>query len=179
LASISLVAVVVMFVLRIVAWSDIEKHVSWSVILMYGGAIAIGKSLSDSGAAVWLAQTLIPGDMVGLGLLALLVLLTLFFTEGVSNAAAVAIVLPIAIPVGLSAGLDPVGVALTIGLVSGFAFILPMSTPPNAMIHATGYLRSSSMLRYGGILSLSAFVIFMLVSQYWWPIVGISLWKVQ
>ncbi|MDQ6994313.1 MAG: DASS family sodium-coupled anion symporter [Mariprofundaceae bacterium] len=179
LASISLVAVVSMFVLRIVTWSDIEKHVSWSVVLMYGGAIAIGKALSDSGAAVWLAQTLILGDMVGLALLALLVLLTLFFTEAVSNAAAVAIVLPIAIPVGLASGFDPVAIALTIGLVSGFAFILPMSTPPNAMIHATGYLRSSSMLRYGGILSLSAFVIFMLVSQYWWPVVGISLWKVQ
>ncbi|MDQ6973946.1 MAG: DASS family sodium-coupled anion symporter [Mariprofundaceae bacterium] len=179
LASISLIAVVSMFVLRIVTWANIEKHVSWSVILMYGGAIAIGKSLSDSGAAVWLAQTLIPGDMVGLALLALLVLLTLFFTEGVSNAAAVAIVLPIAIPVGLSAGLDPVAIALSIGLVSGFAFILPMSTPPNAMIHATGYLRSFMMLRYGGILSLSAFVIFLLVSQYWWPLVGISLWKVQ
>lgn len=179
LASISLVAVVSMFVLRIVTWEDVEKHVSWSVVLMYGGAIAIGKSLSDSGAAVWLAQTLIPGDMVGLALLALLVLLTLFFTEAVSNAAAVAIVLPIAIPVGLAAGFEPVAIALTIGLVSGFAFILPMSTPPNAMIHATGYLRSSAMLRYGGILSLSAFVIFILVSQYWWPVVGISLWKVQ
>jgi len=179
LASISLVAVVLMFVLRIVSWSEVEKHVAWGVVLMYGGAIAIGKSLSDTGAALWLAHHFIPGDIVGLGLLALLVLLTLFFTEGVSNAAAVAIVLPIAIPVGLSAGINPVAVALTIGLVSGFAFILPMSTPPNAMIYATGYLRSSSMLRYGGILSLSAFVIFMLVSQYWWPVVGISLWKVQ
>jgi len=171
--------VVMMFVLRLVSWTDVEKHVSWGVILMYGGAIALGKSLADSGAAVWLAQNLIPGDMTGLALLALLVLITLFFTEGVSNAAAVAIVLPIAIPVGLSAGLEPVSVALTIGLVSGFAFILPMSTPPNAMIHATGYLHSSSMLRYGGILSLLAFVIFMLVSKYWWPMVGISLWKVQ
>jgi len=179
LASISLVAVVMMFVLRIVAWSDIESHVSWSVVLMYGGAIAIGKSLSDSGAAIWLAHTLIPGDMVGLGLLALLVLLTLFFTEGVSNAAAVAIVLPVAMPVASSAGFEPVSVALTVGLVSGFAFVLPMSTPPNAMIHATGYLRSLSMLRYGGILSVSAFVIFIWVANYWWPIVGIDLWKVQ
>jgi len=179
LASISLIAVVLMFALRLVEWKAIEQHVSWSVVLMYGGAIAIGKALSDTGAAVWLAHSLIPGDMVGLALVALLVLMTLFFTEGVSNAAAVAIVLPIAMPVGMSVGLDPVGVALTIGIAAGFAFMLPMSTPPNAMIYASGYLTSGSMLRYGAVLSISAFLLFLLVSTYWWPVVGLSLLGVQ
>jgi len=160
LASISLIAVVLMFALRLVAWKAIEQHVAWSVVLMYGGAIAIGKALSDTGAAVWLAHSLIPGDMAGLALVALLVLMTLFFTEGVSNAAAVAIVLPIAMPIGMAVGLDSVGVALTIGIVAGFAFMLPMSTPPNA--------------RYGALLSTSAFLLFMLVSTYWWPVVGLS-----
>jgi len=179
LASISLIAVVLMFVLRLVEWKEIEQHVSWSVVLMYGGAIAIGKALSDTGAAVWMADSLIPGDMVGLALVGFLVLMTLFFTEGVSNAAAVAIVLPIAMPVGMAAGLDPVGVALTIGIVAGFAFMLPMSTPPNAMIYASGYLNSGSMLRYGAILSSSALLLFMLVATFWWPVVGLSLLEVQ
>ncbi|MDX8397753.1 MAG: DASS family sodium-coupled anion symporter [Mariprofundaceae bacterium] len=179
LASISLVSVVLMFALRLVEWKAIEQHVSWSVVLMYGGAIAIGKALSDTGAAVWLAQNLIPGDMTGLALLALLALLTLLFTEGVSNAAAVAIVLPIAIPVGVSAGFDPVAIALTIGIVAGFAFMLPMSTPPNAMIYASGYLRPGSMLGYGAVLSLSALLIFILVATYWWPVIGLSLWEIQ
>ncbi len=179
LASISLIAVVLMFALRLVAWKAIEQHVAWSVVLMYGGAIAIGKALSDTGAAVWLAHSLIPGDMAGLALVALLVLMTLFFTEGVSNAAAVAIVLPIAMPIGMAVGLDPVGVALTIGIVAGFAFMLPMSTPPNAMIYGSGYLNGGSMLRYGAILSVSAFLLFMLVSTYWWPVVGLSLLGAQ
>jgi len=179
LASISLIAVVLMFVLRLVTWKAVEQHVSWGVVLMYGGAIAIGKALSDTGAAVWLAQNLIPGDMAGLALIGLLALITLFFTEGVSNAAAVAIVLPIAIPVGVSAGFDPVVVALSIGIIAGFAFMLPMSTPPNAMIYASGYLRSGSMLRYGAVLSLSALTLFVLVVQFWWPVVGLSLWEMQ
>ncbi|PCI45506.1 MAG: sodium/sulfate symporter [Proteobacteria bacterium] len=179
LASISLIAVVLMFALRLVEWKAIEQHVSWSVVLMYGGAIAIGKALSDTGAAMWLAHSLIPGDMVGLALVALLVLMTLFFTEGVSNAAAVAIVLPIAMPIGMAAGLDPVGVALTIGIIAGFAFMLTMGTPPNAMIYASGYLNSGSMLRYGAVLSLSAFLLFILVATYWWPVVGLSLLEVQ
>jgi len=178
LASISLAAVVLMFALRLVAWKEIEQHVSWGVVLMYGGAIAIGKALSDTGAAVWLAQNLIPGDMTGLALLTLLALITLFFTEGVSNAAAVAIVLPIAIPVGVAAGFDPVGVALVIGIIAGFAFMLPMSTPPNAMIYASGYLRSGSMLRYGAVLSVAALLLLLIVVKYWWPVVGLALWEI-
>lgn len=173
LASIALVSVVLMFALKLVAWRDVEKHVQWGVILMYGGAIAIGKALSDTGAATWLAQTLIPGDMIGLSLIALLVLITLFFTEGVSNAAAVAIVLPIAIPVGVYVGIEPMFMALVIGIVAGFAFMLPMGTPPNAMIYASGYVNPLSMLKYGLVLSGSAFVLFILVVQFWWPIIGL------
>ena len=178
LASISLISVVLMFVLRLVAWRDIEQHVSWSVVLMYGGAIAIGKALSDTGAASWLATTCLPGDMTGLGLLVFLLLMTMLFTEGVSNAAAVAIVLPIAIPVALSADGNPVAVSLLIGIAAGFAFILPMSTPPNAMIHASGFVRSGAMLRYGSILSLSALVVFSIVVLYWWPHIGLNFWEI-
>ncbi|MDQ6983573.1 MAG: DASS family sodium-coupled anion symporter, partial [Ghiorsea sp.] len=174
LASIALVSVVVMFALRLVDWSAVEKHVQWGVVLMYGGAIAIGKALSDTGAAVWLAHTLIPGDLLGLALIALLILITLFFTEGVSNAAAVAIVLPIAIPVGIAAGIEPVTIALTIGIIAGFAFMLPMGTPPNAMIYASGYVRPSAMLKYGAVLSFTAFLMFLVVAKFWWPMIGLG-----
>ncbi|MDX8388270.1 MAG: DASS family sodium-coupled anion symporter [Ghiorsea sp.] len=173
LASISLVSVVLMFALRLVAWSDVEKHVQWGVVLMYGGAIAIGKALSVTGAAVWLAHTMITGDMIGLGLIAFLILVTLLFTEGVSNAAAVAVVLPIAIPIGAEAGIEPIFIALTIGIVAGFAFMLPMGTPPNALIYASGYVNPVSMLKYGLILSIAAFALFMLLVEYWWPMIGL------
>ena len=174
LASVSLISVVLMFALRLVSWVDVEKHVQWGVILMYGGAIAIGKALSDTGAAVWLANTMIPGDMVGLSLIALLVLITLFFTEGVSNAAAVAIILPIAIPVGVQAGIEPMFMALVIGIIAGFAFMLPMGTPPNAMVYASGYVKPAAMLKYGLILSATAFVLFIASMQFWWPVIGLT-----
>ena len=174
LASIALVSVVLMFALRLVDWKDVETHVQWGVVLMYGGAIAIGKALSDTGAATWLAHTLIPGDMVGLALIALLILITLLFTESVSNAAAVAIVLPIAIPVGAAVGIEPVMIALTIGIIAGFAFMLPMGTPPNAMIYASGYVNPIQMLKYGAILSLTALLMFLIVIKYWWPVIGLN-----
>ncbi len=174
LASIALVSVVLMFTFRLVRWSEIERHVQWGVILMYGGAIAIGKALSDTGAATWLAHHLIPGDLLGLALIALLVLITLIFTETVSNAAAVAIVLPIAIPVGIAAQIDAEFMALTIGIIAGFAFMLPMGTPPNAMIFASGYVKSADMLKYGMVLSVSALLLFLIMVEFWWPMIGLT-----
>ncbi|MDQ6965682.1 MAG: anion permease, partial [Mariprofundaceae bacterium] len=84
----------------------------------------------------------------------------------------VAIVLPVAIPVAVAAGIDPVTAVLVVGIVSGFAFMLPMGTPPNAMIFATGYVKASGMLRYGAVLSLSAFVLFLISAVIWWPLLG-------
>jgi len=172
LASIALLSVVAMFALRLVQWKAVEKQVNWGVVLMYGGAIAVGKALTVTGAGLWLAHALFPIGLAGLALVASLALLTMIFTECVSNAAAVAIVLPVAIPVCADAGVDPVTVALAIGIISGFAFMLPMGTPPNAMIFGTGYIRASHMLRFGGMISLSAFVMFMLVAAWLWPILG-------
>jgi len=175
LASIALLSVAAMFALRLVTWEEIEPHVSWSVVLMYGGAIAVGTALSVSGAGTWVAMQFFPAGLMGLSLIIVLTIATLLLTEGVSNAAAVAILLPIAIPVGISAGIDPLTVALTVGIVAGFAFMLPMGTPPNAMIYATGFVQRLAMLRFGGMLSLSALILFVVVSSLWWPMVGVGL----
>jgi len=169
LANIALLAVVTMFALRLVCWKDVECHVNWGVLLMYGGAIAVGKALSDTGAGLWLAHSVLPEHMTLFALLLLLTVLTLLLTECVSNAAAVAILLPIALPLGTSMGVNPIMIALLIGIVSGFAFILPMGTPPNAMIFASGFVSSRAMLRHGALMSLTAATLFMLVAYLWWP----------
>jgi anion transporter len=172
LAAIALLSVAAMFALRLVSWDEIEPHVSWSVVLMYGGAIAVGSALSVSGAGAWLATQLFPAGLVGLSLIIVLTITTLLLTEGVSNAAAVAILLPIAIPVGIAAGIDPLTIALAVGIIAGFAFMLPMGTPPNAMIYGTGFVQRLAMLRFGGILSLSALLLFIVVAWAWWPVIG-------
>jgi di/tricarboxylate transporter len=142
---------------------------------MYGGAIAVGSSLSVSGAGSWLATQFFPEGLSGLALVMALTLATLFLTEGVSNAAAVAILLPVAIPVGLSAGIDPVTIALAVGIIAGFAFMLPMGTPPNAMIYGTGFVQRLAMLSFGGVLSLAALLLFVALVRFWWPVAGFGI----
>ncbi len=177
LASIALISVVCMFALRLVAWKEIQAHVSWDVILLYGGAIAIGKAIAVTGAGAWLATWLLPVGAAGVSLLLLLALATLLLTEGVSNSAAVAIMMPVAIPAGLAAGMNPVSVSMAVGIVAGFAFMLPMGTPPNAMVFSTGYVKTISMLRYGVIMSIAAFTLFALTVWLWWPVAGIGVMK--
>jgi len=177
LASIALISVVCMFALRLVSWKEIQANVSWDVVLLYGGAIAIGKAIAVTGAGAWLASWLLPVGAAGLGLLFLMALTTLLLTEGVSNAAAVAIMLPVTIPAGLAAGMNPVTVSLAVGLVAGFAFMLPMGTPPNAMIFATGYVKAAAMLRYGAMMSMTALALFALTVWLWWPLAGIGVMK--
>lgn len=174
LAAIALLAVVLMFALRIVAWKDVQSHVDWGVIVMYGGAIAIAKSLEMTGAAAWMAHTLWPAGLSGWGLLLLLGLMTLLLTEAISNTAAVAIMLPLALSMATTAHLDPVLIALGIGIVSGFAFMLPMGTPANAMVYGTGYIELGRMVRMGMVLMLSALLLFSVVTRLWWPMVGIG-----
>ena len=82
--------------------------------------------------------------------------------------------MPVAISAGISAGFDPITVALAIGIVAGFAFMLPMGTPPNAMVFGTGYVQGMVMLRYGAILSVSALLLFILFAWLWWPAIGIE-----
>jgi len=175
LAAIALLSVAAMFALRLVRWDEIEQQVSWSVVLMYGGAIAVGSSLSVSGAGSWLATQFFPEGLSGLALVMALTLATLLLTEGVSNAAAVAILLPVAIPVGLSAGIDPVTIALAVGIIAGFAFMLPMGTPPNAMIYGTGFVQRLAMLSFGGVLSLAALLLFVALVRFWWPVAGFGI----
>ena len=177
LAAIALISVATMFALRLVRWDEVEKQVSWSVVLMYGGAIAVGSALSVSGAGAWLALQLFPSGVAGLLLVVVLTVATLLLTEGVSNAAAVAILLPISIPLGLSAGIDPLTIALAVGIIAGFAFMLPMGTPPNAMVYGTGYVQRLAMLRFGAVLSMAALIMFIAIVRYWWPMVGFGIYS--
>jgi anion transporter len=172
LAGIALLAVAAMFALRIVGWRDIQPHVDWGVVLMYGGAIAVASALEKTGAAAWLATQLWPGGISGLALLTVLAVVTLLLTEAISNSAAVAIMLPMAIPLASASGFDPVLIALSVGIVSGFAFMLPMGTPANAMVYGTGYVDLRLMLRYGGMMLLSALLLYVLTARFWWPLVG-------
>lgn len=176
LASVAMTAVVVLFLLRLVRWSDIEGYVNWGVLLMYGGAICLGSALNRSGAANWVAQTVV-SDWVtsGFAVIGVLSALSLLLTEAMSNAAVVAMLLPMSLGIAGEFGLDPRVLTLTVAVPAGLATTLPIGTPANAIAYSSGYLALRDLVVPGAVLALCAWVLFNLLAALYWPLLGLHI----
>ena len=175
LANIALGAVVVLFLFGLVRWRDVEGYVNWGILLMYGGAISLGAALNRSGAAAWLASlTLEQVAHSGAAIVLVLSATTLALTEAMSNSAVVALLMPVTIGLAERAGLDPAIMVPTIAIPSGLAFMLPMGTPATAMAYSSGYLSIRDMLLPAGVMIVASWIVFNVVAQVYWPLIGLS-----
>src|SRR5262249_55092675 len=126
LASIAMSAVVVIFVFGILKWNDLEPFVNWGVLLMYGGAIALGSAFNKSGASTWLASITVsrwasePWEVI-----AIISAIGILLTEAMSHSAVVALLMPVALGIATQYHMDPRVMAPAVALPSGLAFTLP------------------------------------------------------
>jgi solute carrier family 13 (sodium-dependent dicarboxylate transporter), member 2/3/5 len=170
LAQISVLSAVLLFVFRVTDWQSVEENVNWGIIIMYGGAVALGSALVESGAAHWVAVGLAQHTALPpLGVLVALAAVTLVLTEGISNSAAVAVVLPIALSLAEVQGLGPGPlIVFAVALPAGLAFCLPMGSPPNAITYSAGYFKLRDILILGLVLKgVGLLVIFFLLTRVW------------
>lgn len=175
LATIALLAVVVLFISRVVTWQDAEKHVHWGVILMYAGAIALGVALERTGGALFVTNTILHYIPVHPWILLIgIMIVSILLTEIMSNSAVVAMFLPVALSIALSNNMNPVAMTYVVAVAAGFAFMLPMGSPPNALSYATGYYTLKDSVRSGAILNIVALLLFIVGIAIWWPIIGIT-----
>jgi sodium-dependent dicarboxylate transporter 2/3/5 len=176
LASVALAAVVVLFVFDLVRWPDIEEYVNWGILLMYGGAIALGSAVSGSGAALWVSERTVSAWAGGaMGAVTIISGLSLALTEAMSNSAVVALLMPVALAVASDFGIEARVMALVVAVPAGLAFALPIGTPANAIAYSSGYLKMRDIAVPGAILSVSSWVVFNLVARLYWPLLGIDL----
>ncbi len=175
LAVIAILGATALFVVHAITWHDVEKYVNWGVILMYGGAIALAKALEITGAARWLVSTFLASHQFGpFALLALVGLISIVLTEAMSNAAVVALVLPIAFELlETGTGLSPVAAVFAVAVPAGLAFTLPIGTPPNAIAYSARYHRLRDSLKAGILLNIIALLTFLLIARFYWPHLGI------
>ena len=176
LANIAIASVVVLFVLDLIKWKDVEEYVNWGVILMYGGAITLGYALDKSGAAAWTANmTIVKWASSPLVVIAVFSLLSIALTEVISNAAVIAILMPVALSIAQHLGIDPKVMTFAIAVPSGLAFMLPMGTPACAIAYSSGFLKIRDMLVPGLILGITAWLVFILVGVFYWPMLGLKI----
>jgi sodium-dependent dicarboxylate transporter 2/3/5 len=172
----AIIASSLLFVLRVLLWKEVEEYVNWGVILMYGGAIALGSSLVESGAAKWLTlHFLSPFVKDPTLFLIVSVTIAIFLTEWISNVATVALLLPIAFGVAHASGYNPIFITLLITIPSGLAFSFPMGTPPNAIAYSSGKYPIRFAFFNGARLSLTMIVLLVLLFKFVWPTLGVVL----
>ncbi|MGA1529493.1 MAG: SLC13 family permease [Kiritimatiellia bacterium] len=175
LATIALLAVAALFVLRLVRWSDIESNVNWGIILMYGGAIALGSALHTTGASAWLVgNTIGQYDLTPFQLILILGILSLVLTEFISNAAVVSVLMPVGLGLADTMGLSLEAVTLAIALPSGLSYVMPMGTPATAIAFSSGYIPRGRFIRFGFLMNLFSLIAFILVAWLYWPTIGLK-----
>jgi solute carrier family 13 (sodium-dependent dicarboxylate transporter), member 2/3/5 len=163
----------VFFAFQLLQWEDAERYVNWGVVLLYGGAIAVGAAVHQTGAAEWLVGQVLPSHSIGPWIVLLSIAsFVALSTELISNSAVIAIVLPVALAMSEQVGLSPRAIAIAVPVSAGLAFVLPTSTPAMAMVFGSGYLRTRDTF-YGVFISLLTLLLFLLVAMFWWPLLGI------
>lgn len=173
-AAVALLAVAAMFATGILRWQDLEGYVQWGIVLMYGGAIAVGVAIHGSGAADWLVGGIVRDAHVPPYVaLAGLAILGVLLSEVMSNAAAVAVLLPLAFTLAAPLGLTPTAIVLTTCIGTGLAFTLPISSAPNTIAFASGYVRMRDMMLVGSVMTAAQLAILLLVAWLYWPRLGI------
>ncbi|MFC7549594.1 SLC13 family permease [Plantactinospora sp. GCM10030261] len=146
-------------------WSDAAR-IDWGTILLFGTGIIFGALLDDTGLAKTIGTA--SADWLGLtsvlAITAFAVLLAIIISETTSNTASAAVVVPIIIPVAVAAGVDPFVPALAATFAASFGFMLPVSTPQNAVVYGSGVVPITRMIRSGASFDvIGAILIFVLL----------------
>jgi sodium-dependent dicarboxylate transporter 2/3/5 len=139
----------------LLGWED-TKFVDWGTLILFGGGIALSDAMFRSGLASWIVEPAVRlfGEPSPLVLLLVAVLAIDFLTEVTSNTAVTSMIVPVLIGVSVQSGINPVMIAVGAAVASSMAFMLPVATPPNALIYGTGRIPLREMIRAGFLLDI-------------------------
>lgn len=153
---IALAAVGLLAATRVVSWHEIEEGTDWGVLMLFGGGLALSAILGSSGTSLFMAR-LLGGAMGSWPLWAIIagvVAFVIFLTEISSNTASAALLVPIFIAMAAEFDLAAAQLVLPLALAASCAFMLPVGTPPNAIVFGTGRIPQRTMMRTGLRLNL-------------------------
>ena len=153
-ALVALLAVFALVLCRAVSWREVERGTEWGVLLLFGGGIALSNVLDKTGASLFMAREivhLVHGWPVVL-VIAVSLLFVILLGEFSSNTATAALMVPIFYSIGKELDLAPAKLVIPIAIAASCGFMLPVATPPNAIVFATGRIPQRQMLRAGLLL---------------------------
>ncbi len=169
-AVVAMTAVIILCITHTATWSEIQDRTEWGVLMLFGGGLVLGIVLKETGASKILADTIVNyiGMQHWLVMTLVLTAFIVFLTEFTSNTATAALMTPIFISVAEGLGLPPVSLAAIVACSASCAFMLPIATPPNAIVFSTGYIKQSEMVKVGFILNIISTVVIGGLTYFFW-----------
>ena len=157
---------------KLISWQD-TKDLPWGIILLFGGGMALAKGFESSGLALWIGNQMT--TLVGVSTLILILLLIAavnFLTEITSNLATTAMLLPVLAPMALTIDMHPFILMVGAAVAASCAFMLPVATPPNAVVFGSGYLRIPDMVSKGIVMNIISifiltFFVYFVLPELW------------
>ena len=181
--SIAMFAAVLLFIIpskkqngRVLDWG-VAKDLPWGVLLLFGGGLALAGSIVETGVDLWIGEMLSGVGGVPLILMITIVaVLILFLTEFTSNTATATMILPVLAGLAIALDVHPLALMIPAAMAANCAFMLPVGTPPNAIVFGTGKVSIGEMMKAGFGLNVIAALIIIVVVYLWVPVVyGIDL----
>ncbi|MEQ8435538.1 MAG: DASS family sodium-coupled anion symporter [Oceanicaulis sp.] len=155
----------------LVVWEDMSR-LPWGVLILFGGGLALASAVASSGLALWIGQQLSPLGAVNIVLLIIAATaMVIFLTELTSNLGTAATFLPVIAAIAVETGQDPLVFVIPVTLAASCAFMLPVATPPNAIVFSSGLVSIPQMVRAGFWLNIISVVLLSLVALYWAPMI--------
>ena len=169
-AVVAMTAVIILCITHTATWSEIQDRTEWGVLMLFGGGLVLGIVLKETGASKILADTIVNyiGMQHWLVMTLVLTAFIVFLTEFTSNTATAALMTPIFISVAEGLGLPPVSLAAIVACSASCAFMLPIATPPNAIVFSTGYIKQSEMVKVGFILNIISTAVIGGLTYFFW-----------
>ena len=153
----------------ILKWKDTEK-LAWGILVLFGGGLALANAMESSGLVALVTDVIAAGNLNVLVTVSLLIILMLFMTELMSNVALVAVMAPVVAGIAIGLNIPILNLLIPVTIASSCAFMLPMATPPNAIVFASGYVKVNQMVKAGIILNLIAVGLLILYYQFVIPL---------
>lgn len=154
----------------ILKWEDTSR-LAWGILILFGGGLALAKGMSSTGIVSLITDGIANANLNVLLTVSLLILLMLFMTELMSNVALVAVLAPVVAGIAIGLEIPLLYLLIPVTMASSCAFMLPMATPPNAIVFASGYVKVAQMARVGIFINLIAVVLLILMYRFVIPLV--------
>lgn len=158
---IAVTAAVAIITLGLASWQQVSNNTDWGVLFLFGGGLTLSGLLRSSGASAVLGDQ-VAAFLTGAGPFVIILGVTTFIiilTEFTSNTASAALLVPVFAAIAERMGMPPAVLVLMIGIGASCAFMLPVATPPNAIVYGTGQIRQSDMVRAGAVLNVSCVIV--------------------